>query len=147
MVALLLMFAAAAAQPSSQAESLGRELADHGTLAALLPLLKAKEIDEILAAHKELSAADQTRLRGTAEKVFDKGREHILSATGHAYAARLSIADLRKLVAFYRTPAAARFQAALPQAIGDTVANMGKMDFKADVLAAYCEETGKLCAK
>ena len=144
---ILLFLGVAAAQPSPEALRLGRELADHGTLAALLPLLKAKEIAELVADHKQLSPADQAQLRETAEKVFNKGRDRILSATGQAYAQQLSVGDLRKLVAFYRTPAAARFQAALPKVIGDTAVNMGTMDFKSDVVAAYCKDTGKLCGK
>jgi hypothetical protein len=144
---ILLFLGVAAAQPSSEALRLGRELADHGTLAALLPLLKAKEIAELVADHKQLSPADQAQLRETAEKVFNKGRDRILSATGQAYAKQLSVGDLRKLVAFYRTPAAARFQAALPKVIGDTAVNMGTMDFKSDVITAYCKDTGKLCGK
>ncbi|MFL6720931.1 MAG: DUF2059 domain-containing protein [Sphingomonas sp.] len=144
---ILLVLAAAAAQPSVEALKLGRELAGHGTLAALLPMMKAKEVDDLLAAHKELNAADQERLRKIAGEVFDQGRERIFAAEGQAYAKALSVDDLRAILAFYRTPAADRFQAALPQVIGGTVAAMGKMDFKADGTAAYCKQTGKLCGK
>ena len=147
MVTILLLAAAAAASPTAEAQRLGRELADHGTLAALLPLMKAKEVDELLAEHKELSAGDQTRLRRTADRVFDSGRDRLLAATGRAYAQKLTLSDLRRLVAFYRTSAAARFQAALPQVIVATMQSVGQMDFKADVIAAYCKESGKLCAK
>jgi hypothetical protein len=147
MVGALLLAAAAAAQPSAEAQRLGRQLADHGTLAALLPMMKAKEVEELLSSHKELKPAEQQQLRAVANRVFEQGRDRLLDATGRAYAERLSVADLKKLVAFYQTPAAARFQTVLPAVIGDTIANVGKMDFKADVLAAYCKETGKLCGK
>ena len=146
-IAFLLAGAAAAGQPSAEAQRLGRELANHGTLAALLPMMKAKEVDELVAAHGELGPADKAKLRDVAERTFDQGRERIISATGRAYAQRLSVADLRRLAAFYRTPAAGRFQAALPSVIAETVAGLGKMDFKGDVMAAYCKETGKLCGK
>lgn len=144
-IALLVAAAAVVGEPSAEARRLGRELATHGTLAALLPLLKAKETDELLSAHKELSASDQARLRKTADDVFQRGSERILQATGEAYAKQLNVADLRRLVAFYRTSVAARFQKALPKVIGDAAVNMGAMDFKGDVAAAYCKETGKLC--
>jgi hypothetical protein len=144
---LLLAAAAAAAQPSVEAQRLGRELANHGTLAALLPVIKAQEVHDLLASHKNLSAADQARLRRVADGVFARGRERLLTATGRAYAEKLSVADLRKLVAFYRTPVADRAQAALPLVIGETMRSVGKMDFKGDVLAAFCKETGKLCGK
>ena len=42
MVTILMLAAAAAAQPSPEALRLGRELANYGTLASLLPLLKEK---------------------------------------------------------------------------------------------------------
>jgi formate dehydrogenase maturation protein FdhE len=145
-IAFLLAGAAATAQPSAEARRLGRELANHGTLAALLPMMKGKEVDELVAAHRELSPAEKAKLRNMADRTFEQGRDRILSATGRAYAQRLSVTDLRRLVAFYRTATAARFQAVLPSVIGDTVAGLGKMDFKGDVLAAYCKETGKLCA-
>lgn len=147
MVTLLMFAAAAAAQPSPEALRLGRELANHGTLAGLLPLMKAKEVGELIADHRELSAAEQARLRQVADRVFEQGRDRILGATGRSYAERLSIADLRQLTRFYRTPVAARFQATIPQVIIDTMAGAGKMDFKGDVLAAFCKDTGKLCAK
>jgi hypothetical protein len=144
---IILSLAAVAAQPSPEAERLGRELASHGTLAAVLPMMKTQQVDELVAAHKDLSAEEQARLRKTADRIFELGRDRILTATGHAYAKALPLDDLKRIVAFYRTPAAGRFQSALPQVIGSTVASLGKMDFKADVLTAYCKETGKLCRK
>lgn len=43
------LLASAAAQSSPDALRLGKELAHHGTLATLLPLLKEKEIGELVA--------------------------------------------------------------------------------------------------
>src|SRR3954451_16166482 len=98
MVTILLLAAAvAAAQPSAEAQRLGRDLADHGTLAALLPVIKAQEGQDLVASHKSLSAADQARLRRVADAVFAQARERLLAATGRAYAEKLSVADLRKL--------------------------------------------------
>lgn len=144
---MVIAFLLAAAAPSAEAERLGRELANHGTLAALLPLKKAQEVEELLAAHRDLTASEQAQLRKTADRVFEKGRDRVLTATGHAYAKALSVKDLRKIVFFYRTPVARRFQKSLPAVIGGTVAGLDSMDFKGDVAAAYCKETGKLCGK
>jgi hypothetical protein len=141
------LLAAAAAQPSPEALQLGKELAAHGTLAALLPMIEAKEVGELVADHPQLNAVDQARLRATADKVFQGGRDRILTAEGTAYAQAMSVEDLKQVLAFYRSPAGGRFEAALPKVIGETAANMGKVDFKGDVLAAYCEQTGKLCVK
>ena len=98
-----------------------------------------------MADHKTLGAADQARLKQISDQVFQNGRERLLGATGRAYAEQLSVDDLRRLIAFYRTPTAARFQAALPKVIIGTMTNAGHMDFKGDVLKAYCAQTGKLC--
>ena len=142
---LMAMALAAASVPSAQAERLGRQLADAGMLAALLPLMKAKEIDELVREAKALSATDKARLRATAERTFDAGRERLLNATGHAYAERLSIADLKLLVAFHRSATAKRAQAALPEVIASSMQSVGQMDFKGDVRKAFCAKSGKLC--
>jgi len=146
MVSLLLL-AAATAQPSPEALRLGREIAGSGTLAALLPLIKQQQVGELIAAHRELGVSDQAQLRVTADRVFASGRDRILDAEGRAYAANLSLSDLRTIAEFYRTTAAKRLQVALPKVIQSTMGAMQGVDFKADVLAAYCKDAGKLCAK
>ena len=45
--------------PSAEAEALGVRLAQTGTLAALLPTITAKEREEMVARHPELSDADK----------------------------------------------------------------------------------------
>ena len=147
MVSLLLLAAAAAAQPSPEALRLGRQLAERGTLAALLPLVKAKDVEELVSDAKDLGPADKERLRKTADRVFESGRDRLLDATAREYAKRLSIQDLRALVRFYRTPAAARFKAVTPEVIAGTMTSVGEMDFKGNVRKAFCRETGKLCSK
>jgi len=137
---------AAPAAPGAEAERLGRELAGQGTLAALLPLMAAKETEELVAAHPDLSDADKAALRDSARATFAAGESRLMAATGHAYAERLTVAEMRRLVAFNRTAAARRYRAAMPQAIAATMQAIGPMDFKADALAAFCRRTGKLCA-
>jgi hypothetical protein len=144
---ILLVLAAATAQPSSEAVRLGQKIARSGTLAALLPLMKEQQIKELLGAHPELSSADQAKLRVTAERIFASRRNRLLDGEGRAYAANLSVADLRVVAAYYRTGAARRMQAALPKVIATTMESVQGLDFKADVLAAYCKDTGKLCGK
>jgi hypothetical protein len=69
-----------------------------------------------------------------------------MAATGHAYATRLSIEDLRTLVAFNESPVAKRWRDATPGAIMEAVQSMGSLDFKGDTRKAFCTRTGKLCA-
>jgi hypothetical protein len=141
----LLALALAASTPSPEGLRLGRELAESGTLAALLPMVADKEIGELVAAHPELSEADRAALRATARATYQAGRDRLMDATGRAYAERLSVADLRALVAFNRTRAAAHYRAAMPGAIASAMQAVGQMDFKKDALAAFCRQMGKLC--
>lgn len=144
---MLILLAAAAAQPSPDALRLGRKLAEVGTLATILPMMKKSEVEELINDHPELDSDDQAKLRASADRVFETGRERLLSATGRAYAEHLSIADLRSVLAFQSSAVAKRYRAVTPQVIADTMKNVGKLDFKGDVAAAYCKETGKLCRK
>ncbi len=143
---MLAMLAVAAAQPSAEALRLGQEIARAGTLAALLPMIKDGQLKEVVEAHPELSAAEKTLLARTGERVFRQGVDKLMDSQAHAYAANLSLADLRAAAAYYRTPAAARMRAALPKVIGAGMQAMAGMDFKKDLSAAFCRETGKLCA-
>jgi hypothetical protein len=143
-MSLFLALAVAAAAPTPEAEKLGRLLAEAGTLAALLPLIQQKETEEMIA-QSALTDAEKAAFRVTAKRVFDEGRERLMAATGKDYAERLSVEDLRSLVAFEQSEAAKRYRGAMPGAIAAAMQAVGQMDFKKDVRAAFCKETGKLC--
>ena len=142
-IALLL----AAAAPSPEALALGRQIAEAGTMASFIELVQAKETDELVEAHPELSDADKVKLRATAKTVYQSGRERLMQASARAYAERLSVADMRDIVAFQKSRAGQSYRGAIPAVIAATVESVGEMDFKGDVTAAYCKQTGKLCAK
>jgi len=142
---MILFLALLAAQPSAEALKLGREIAESGTLASMLPLIKQDEVGKLLKEHPELSAAEQAQLKQTADRVFTAGAHKLFAATARGYAERLSVEDLRVAAAYYRSPAAKRMQAALPQVIAGAMSAMQGMDFKKDLTAAYCKDTGKLC--
>jgi hypothetical protein len=111
---IMLFLAAAAAQPSAEALRLSRELADSGTLATVLPLVAKKETEELVTAHPELSAMEAASLRTTATQVFTAGRERLLDSEAQALAERLSLADLRAITSFQRSPAATTFSTSAP---------------------------------
>ena len=138
---------AAAAQPSPEAVRLGRQLAESGMLSTILPMMQMKETEELIAAHPELSQNEKLELRVTSQRVYETGRDRLLEAEGRSFAKRMSVRDLRTAVAFQRSPAGKNYRAAASDAIGDVMAVAGTMDFKRDVSAAFCKETGKLCAK
>jgi hypothetical protein len=147
MVSALMLLSAAAAQPSPEGLRLGRQLAEVGTLTTLLPLMKQSEIQELINDNPQLTPAEQLQLRAVAERVFEQGRDRLLTATARAYAEQLSIRDMRRVLAFQSSPAGKRYRSAMPTVIVGTIKSVGKMDFKGDVRAAFCKDAGKLCAK
>jgi hypothetical protein len=131
--------------PSAEAEALGVRLAETGTLAALLPAIAAKEREDLVAAHPELSDAEKTTLRATADEVAKAGTARLSAAIGHGYAARLSIEDLRALVAFNEASAARHWREATPGAVMQAMATVGEMNLAEETRVAFCKKTGKLC--
>lgn len=146
-LAAMLMAGATPVSPSAEAERLGLRLARTGTLATLAPLLAAKDGEELVAAHPELSDAEKTRLRAVVKRTTDAAIERLNGAFGHAYAKRLSVAELRTLVAHAESSAAARWRTIMPAALTEAMGSAGTLDLKKDGTAAFCQETGKLCAK
>jgi len=146
-LAALALQAAPAAVPSARAEELGRQLAASGTLAQLAPILLARDIEDLLAEHAELSEADLATLRATSERVGRAAFERMLAVEGHAYAQALSEDDLALLVFFEAGDVARRRRAALPSVIAGTMQALTGVDVKADMIAAFCAETGKACTQ
>ena len=135
----------AVAEPTPEALALGREAAQSGILATLLPILEADTTEKLVAEYPELSGSDRQKLREVAHRTYQAGRERLLEADGRAYAEQLSVEDLKAIVAFSRTDAAKHYRDAMPRIAASTMSAAGTMDFKKDVVAAYCKETGKLC--
>ena len=135
------------AAPTPEAEALGRRLAATGALETLFPAVAAKETEEMIAQHPELSAAERDMLRQTSAEVRAAISARMAAAFGHEYAERLSIKDLRALVAFAETPAARRYREAVPGVLMRTMGKVGNVDFGGDLRKAFCARTGKLCPK
>ena len=131
--------------PNAEALKLGRALADAGTLAHLLPLMESAQVAELVGENADMAAGDQAALRASAHKVFVGGAERLLAAEGLGYARLLSLGELRDVVGFERSAAGRAYRAATPQVITATMAEVGKIDFKGQVRAAFCKEKGKLC--
>ncbi len=142
-----LLAAALLLQASPEAIKLGEELASYGTLATLGPIMTAKEAEDLVAAHPELTKAEQDNLRATAKKEADQLRAKAITVEGKAFAETLSLQDLRTLAEFARSDAARRQREAMPKIIVGTMKGLGNVDYKANVLAAYCRDYKKLCPK
>jgi hypothetical protein len=144
---ILMALMLAGAEPTVEAMALGRELAEQGTLTGLLTLLEAKETDDLVKEHPELSIADQATLRRVARQTFQAGFARVMNETAKGYVDRLTIEELRALVSFNRTPAAVKYRTISPAVIAQTMATIGPMNFKGDVVTNYCQQTGKLCGR
>lgn len=144
---ILATLALLAVTPTAEAERLGLAVAKIGMLATLLPIVTAKETDELVADHPELNDMEKAELRGIATRVANETRDRLMRLTGHAYAMRLSEADMRSIIAFDASPAGRAYRAAVPLAIVETLQGARKVDFKQDALAAFCAKTGKACPK
>lgn len=144
MIVMALLLAAAQAAPT-EAESLGRRVAETGTLASLMPMLAAKDTEELIAQHPELTPADQAALRRTAAVTLETARARLFGAEAKAYAAALSEADLRAIVAWQTGPVAARLREAQPGAIAAAMAAMQGFDLKKEVWTAWCAGAAGRC--
>jgi hypothetical protein len=143
-----LMFALALfglSDPTPEALALGRQVAESGTLAALLPLVIAKDTEDLIGDYPELSDAEKAAFRATAAQVARDGTDRLMTAMGRAYAEKLSIEDMKAVIAFNRSPAAVHWKAATPAAVLGAMQGMGGLDFKKDARLAYCKQSGKAC--
>lgn len=149
MVLILALALASASSPAAaEGEALGIRLARTGTLATLLPIMVAKETEELVAGQKTLSDTDKAQLRVVAADQAKKEIERVMAVEGHAYAQNLSLTDLQAVVGFNETPVAARFRAVQPNVIAATMKGLAGFDFKKVVLAAYCaKRTTGICGK
>ena len=142
---LALALFAAPADPTPEALALGRRLAETGTLAALLPSVTAKEREELVREHPEWSEEDKAALRAVADAEAKAAADKLNTAIGRGYAERLSVEDLKLLVAFNEGPAAKRLREATPAAMMEAMQAVGQFDYKGNVRTAFCNKTGKGC--
>ena len=141
----LLLQAAPPAAPAPEAVALGRRLAASGPLAAIAPMLIARDSSELAGEDPALSAAERQQLLDLAGAKGKAAMARLIAALGDAYAKRLSIDDLRLLVAQNENPATLRWRAVEPAVIAETMKMVGSIDFKGETAAEFCRATGKLC--
>ncbi|KQN19264.1 hypothetical protein ASE86_12170 [Sphingomonas sp. Leaf33] len=142
---LLALLLQATPAPTAEAARLGTEIARSGTFSQIAPVLVQQQTDELVRDTKGLSLADQAALRAVAAETGRTMVDRVTERMGVAYAGALSTADMRTILAFNRTDAARRYRAAEPNAMAAAAQSMGGMDFKRDVLKAFCATTGKGC--
>ncbi|MES2338800.1 MAG: DUF2059 domain-containing protein [Pseudomonadota bacterium] len=132
--------------PTVEKARLGTEVARSGTFGRLAPLMVEQQTTELVRDTPGLTPAEQAELRGIATATGKASIDRITGMMGVSYANALSVAEMQAIIAFNRTPAAQRYRAAEPNAMAIAVQSMGKLDFKGDVMKAFCAKTGKGCA-
>lgn len=145
-MSLFLALALLAGQdPTPEALALGRRLAETGTFATLIPGVVADEREKLVARFPELSDADKALLRATADETSKVQVDRLMDAIGRGYAEKLSLEDLRALVAFNDSPAAQHLRVATPQAMMRAMNSVGDPNFQENARKAFCAKTGKAC--
>ena len=147
-LALLLQAAAPAPAPPPSAEAVewGTRLARSGTFSRIGPMVAEQQTGDVIKAHPELTPAEQAELRSLSRTTLTSGMDRIAAAMGAGYARAMPLADIKAVVAFQESAAGRSYRAAEPQAVAAAMSGMGQMDFRGDMLKAFCAKTGKLCA-
>ena len=136
---------AALAQPPEQA-ALGRRMAAAGDFNAIVGAMGAAEVERLARETPDLSEAERSRLRAIGRATLDAGRARLLDTVGAIYARHFTAAELRRIVGFLESPAGRAYVGALPRLLPEIAAAMQGRDLAAEIRAAFCRETGKLCA-
>jgi len=142
----MIVLALLAAAPSAEQVSLGVELARLGSVASMLPAVELEQTDQLLDEHPELATPERLALRRIAHRVAVQGMERLIETEGRAYAEALSVDELRSAIAFARSPVGRRMHAAEPAVARKTLLALRGYNYKREVMAALCRETGKGCA-
>ena len=146
LILLLWAGAAVAHRPGAGQAALGRRLAAAGDFNAIIGAMGAAEVERIARETPELSEAERARLREIGRATLAVARIRLLDTVGAIYARHFTAAQLRAIVAFLESPAGRAYTGALPALLPEIAAAMQGRDLAADIRAAFCRETGKLCA-
>tara|TARA_B100001179_G_C18598034_1_gene408301 strand:- start:2428 stop:2901 length:474 start_codon:yes stop_codon:yes gene_type:complete len=142
---VLALQAATPAIETDEKMALATEIASTSLLATIGPLQTAAEVEEIVAQHPELTPEEQASLRAVgAERAEEIGRA-ALETEARTLAENLSLETLRVVAAYQRSEAAQAYRAATPMVMGAVMQSLAGLDFKGEVKAAFCAESGKLC--
>ncbi len=144
---MLAAMMATAPTPTAEAEALGRRLAAAGALASIAPLLVEKDLADLAGEDPSLTAADRATLLEIGREEGRQGTERLTAALGHAYASRLTVPELKQLVAQNESAAARRLRAIMAPSVAETMAAIGQVDLKKDTVAAFCKRTGRTTGK
>jgi hypothetical protein len=146
LIVLLWSGLAAAQEPAAEQIALGRRMAAAGDFNAILGAMGAAEVERLARDTPDLSEAERARLREIGTATLAAGRARLLDTVGAIYARHFTAAELGEIVRFLEGPAGRAYTGALPRLLPEIGAAMQGRDFAAEIRAAFCRETGKLCA-
>lgn len=141
----MLIFAILAAAATPEEIDLGTRLARSGNIASIIPVIELRQTEELIKTMPHLTRAERDQFRETAHLVAEKGTDFLFRAEGRAYAERLSLADLKALIAFEESELAKRKRAAEPAVTAATMQAMRGFNFKQEVMKAFCAKAKKAC--
>ena len=126
-LAAALPAAAQQAAPSPAQVQLAREMIEfNGSLRAVDEIVPAylDQTRNMFAANNPDLAGPLTEVAAGLRKEFDAKRSEIVDGIAQAYAARFTEAELRELIAFYKSPTGTKFVAVLPAVLQESFARM-----------------------
>ena len=122
-----------------------REIAGASILAVIGPLQTTAEVEQIIGENPDLTEVEADRLRVIGKERADEIGQRALEAEAQALAQALSLADLTAIAVYERSEAAANRRAVTPMVAASVMQGLQGIDYKAEVKARFCEESGKLC--
>jgi len=149
MAGLVLLLASGPAQaqePAGERAALGRRMAAAGDFNAILGAMGAAEVERLANDTPDLTEAERERLRAIGRATLESGRARLLDTVGAIYARHFTAGQLTAIVAFLESPAGRVYTGAFPRLLPEISAAMGGIDLGGEIRAAFCRETGKLCA-
>lgn len=146
LIALLWSGLAPAQEVGAEQAALGRRLAAAGDFNAIVGAMGAAEVERLARETPDLTDAERARLREIGGATFAISRARLLGTVGAIYARHFSAAQLREITAFLESPAGRAYTGAFPRMLPEIAQAMQGLDLAAEIRAAFCRETGKLCS-
>lgn len=147
MIGIFIAATLAATAPSHEAQRLGEQLAAQGSFGSILGAMGTQQTEELVKDIPDATPVEQERMRRLATARLAELRARTDAKVGAIYARHYKLSELRAIMRFYASPAGLALRRETIATLPEIAAALQGIDFKADVRAAFCKETGKLCAK
>ena len=121
-------------------------MAEAGDFNAIIGAMGAAEIERTAREAPGLNDGERARLRRIGGEVFAARRAALLDRVANIYASHFSLRQLREIVAFLEGPTGRLYTGAIPRLVPEIAAALQGVDLGAEIRAAFCRDTGKLCA-